>query len=638
MLLLTLALGACWSVDGIGESNIGQTPTTGLVEPTAVTTAVVGEAIELPDMGDTHNDEGDYTWDDGDVVAVALNGDAIAVEGAGVVVDGSVATITAAGSYRLSGSLADGQIIVDSADDGAVRLILDGVDIRNSTSAAIKILNAEKALIVLADGSENFISDGETYVYDDVEAEEPNAAIFSKADLTIFGEGTLTVNGNFNDGIASKDGLVIAGGKLVVTAQDDGIRGKDYLVFKAGEAFVTSVGDGMTSDNETDADKGYITIASGVIEITSGGDAIAAQTAVVVVGGNLTLTTGGGSQGRIDETTSAKGIKGLVGVVVDGGTFVIDSADDAIHTNGDVTINSGDFTLSTGDDGMHADATLTINGGHIAVLRSYEGIESAVITLNAGDIYLVASDDGINVAGGVDGSGMGTGRGFGGMPVGTEGTPVAPGGGPREMAGTPMAPGEGFGGMSPGGAGRDMFAARGDYHLYINGGTVVVDAEGDGIDANGSVEMNDGLVIVNGPTQQMNGALDYIGGFKMMGGTLVAAGSAGMAQAPDDSSSQNVVMINFIGAQAAGDLVRIQDGSGASILTFAPSKTYQSIVFSSPALASGATYDIYLGGSSSASAADGLYQDGTYTPGSQYANFTVAETITMLGGERGGRP
>ena len=128
---------------------------------------------------------------------------------------------------------------------------------------------------------------------------------------------------------------------------------------------------------------------------------------------------------------------------------------------------------------MHADSTLTVNGGDIHITESYEGLESAVISINAGDIQIVASDDGINVAGGMDGSGMMRG--------------MAPGGGQR--------PG--------GGPGQEVFAYSGDYFLYINGGYAVIEAAGDGIDVNGAIEMTAVVVLVNGPTEQMNGALDY---------------------------------------------------------------------------------------------------------------------------------
>ncbi|MCB0210396.1 MAG: carbohydrate-binding domain-containing protein [Anaerolineae bacterium] len=590
-----------------------------------------------------HDDEEDYVWDSNAVIAIALNGDSIAADSDGVTIDGSTATITAAGTYSLSGTLEDGQIIVDTDDEEIVRLILNGVDISNSTSAPINITAAEKVMIVLADGTENTLTDSESYVFEDPEEDEPNAALFSKADMTIYGSGSLTVNANYNDGIASKDGLIIDSGTITVNAVDDGIRGKDYLIVKDGTITVDALGDGFKSDNEDDTDRGYIAIETGTITITAGGDAIQAETDVMISGGDFTLTSGGGSAGTLEEDASAKGIKAAVNVNIDGGTFTLNTADDAIHSNGSLVINDGTFVIATGDDGIHADSTLEINAGDINITESYEGIESAVITINDGDINIVSRDDGLNVAGGNDGSGMGGppggpggefGRGGG---PGEQGDMPEPGGGRGRGPRPEGEPGQGggfdLGGLfgQAGGPGGDGFAASGNYYLYINGGTIVVNAGGDGLDANGSIEMTDGLVIVNGPTNRGNGALDYDGSFTLSGGLIVAAGSSGMAQAPGQTSTQPSVLINFDSTQAAGTLVNIQSEDGQNILTFAPSKEFQSIAFSSAELTEGTTYQVYLGGSATGTVTDGLYQDATYTGGTNYTEFTISDIVTRVG-------
>ena len=203
-----------------------------------------------------------------------------------------------------------------------------------------------------------------------------------------------------------------------------------------------------------------------------------------------------------------------------------------------------------------------------------------------------------------------------------------------------MGPGMGGGmrpggqGVPPGGAampGQQVAAYTGANYLYINGGLIVVKADGDGLDANGAIVMTDGVVLVDGPTNSGNGALDYDGGFNMSGGVLVATGSAGMAQAPDSSSSQNSLLVNFTAAQPANTLVTILDSNGESVLTYAPSKQYSSLAFSSPALETGATYAIYTGGSSTGTATDGLYEGGSYTPGSLYTELTLTGVVTSFG-------
>jgi len=615
---LILFLSACSSVTEKPATTVSTTgpANAGQMQATQVASGASSGSVSAEKDYKDHEDAKDYIWDTSSVTQLSLLKDSISVAGDGVSVDGSTATITSAGTFNLSGSLADGQIIVDTNDEDVVRLILNGVDLSNSKSAPIFVKDCEKTVIILAENTTNTVTDAEAYVFKAPEEDEPNAAIFSKSDLTISGSGSLTVNGRFNDGIASKDGLIIAGGTITVSAVDDGIRGKDYLVIKDGNLSVTANGDGLKADNEEDATRGYIKIGSGEVSVTSGGDAVTAQTDVLVMDGKFTLTTGEGSRTRLNEAVSQKGVKGAVFVRIDGGTFLINSADDSIHSNGTVEINGGEFVISTGDDGMHADASLKINGGKITINGSYEGLESALITINSGDIRIESSDDGINVAGGLDSSGLNPG----GMPGGGGGFPAGGGGRPG-------------GGGKPGGR-QDAFTNSGNKFLYLNGGNIFVNADGDGLDINGSVEMKGGVLIVNGPTQRMNGALDYNVSFSISGGFLVAAGSSGMAQAPGESSSQNCILVNFNSTQPAGTLVLVQDSAGKAVLAFSPEKEFQSIAFSSPELKQGSMYDIYVGGSPAGTGSDGLYPDGAKNPGTLVANFTVSGSVTRIGSGR----
>jgi hypothetical protein len=565
-----------------------QQATDGVDNGTGVVTGRVADAL-AGNYGN-HEEAADYTWNSTQVVSIVFSGNAITVNGTGATADGGKVLIRSAGTYSFSGTLADGQIIVNAEDKAIVRLILNGVDISCSTSSPLVIQNAKKAIVVLADGTRNALKDGASYVFADPAENEPNAAVFSKSDLTICGNGSLAVNGNFNDGISSKDGLIIKSGTVAVTAKDDGIRGRDYLIVQGGKLAVTAGGDGLKSDNDEDASRGYILIVTGEITVTSGGDAIGAQTDALIADGQFTLMSGGGSSRSAGAGTSAKGIKGLASTVIDGGTATINSADDAIHSNGRLSINGGAFTISTGDDGVHADTALAVNGGDIRITKSFEGIESMSIAINAGNIHIVSSDDGLNAAGGDAGTG---------------------GGGP---------------GQGPGGG----FMPAGSYWLYINGGYVAITAGGDGLDINGSINMTDGVVIVHGPTSNANGAVDYDRLYKMTGGTLVAAGSSGMAQVPSTSSTQYAVLLNFAASLPAGTLFHIQGSGGEDVLTFKPAKPYQSVAFSSSKLKNGFTYNVYYGGSSTGTASDGLCQDGTYTPGTSCASFTVSGIVTKV--------
>lgn len=574
-------------------SSAGNQPATKTTtHPTVVATTTTKNATTIENRK-THDDAKDYAWNPAQAIRIALQGNSITASGTGVTIAGNKATITAPGTYSISGSLTDGQIIVDTTSEGLVQLVLNGAEIRSSTSAPIYVMNAEKTVIILADNSRNLVADAKVYQLAAGE-DEPNAAIFSKGDLSILGNGSLTVEGNFNDGIASKDGLVVASGTLAIKSVDDGIRGKDYLVVRNGNITVTAQGDGLKSDEAEDAAKGFIAIDEGTLNLTAGGDAIEAQTDIAIANGKFTLKAGGGSTSRIATDASAKGIKAVTNLKIDGGNFSIDSADDAIHSNNSIVINGGVFAIATGDDGVHAELNLQVNAGTINIAQSYEGLESENITINGGEIRVVSSDDGLNGAGG--GTASGTTQGAGGAPPGRGGFPPA-----------------------------------GNYRLYINGGYIVIESGGDGLDINGSIEMTNGTVIVNGPTVRMNSAVDYDRTFKMTGGFLIAAGSSGMAQAPDDSSTQYALLLNLTTTQRAGTLVHIQSADGKDIVTFSPTKDYQSIAFSSPALVKGATYDVYFGGSSTGTVKDHVYQSGAYSGGTKNTSFTTSSIVTRIG-------
>ena len=525
--------------------------------------------------------------------SIILNGKKITVNGSGVLVSGSTATITSSGTFSISGKLDDGQIIVDSNAKEPVNLILNGVNMKCSNSSPIYVVNADKVIITIAENTENFISDGETYTFNDPNINEPNAAIFSKDDLTINGSGVLNVEGNFNDGIAGKDKIKIESGTLVVSSKDDGIRSKDYLNIKDGKITVTANGDGLKSDNEKDSSKGNIAIADGAINITAGGDAIQAASNILIKGGDFVLNAGVGSVQNNGTYTSGKGINAGDSLMVSGKSFIIKSKDDAIHSNNVLTIESGSFTIETNDDGIHADTLLVVNGGNINILSSYEGVESQVVRINGGEIVLNSSDDGFSIASGGGGQ-MGWGRRGGG------------------------------------GSGGNNF-------LYITGGYIYINSNGDGVDSNGSVEMTDGTLIISGPTASMNGALDYDGSFKISGGLIVAAGSSGMAQIPGTSSTQNSVLVYLDSEQKGGTTFNLQTSKGEDIISFIPQKLYQSVAISSPEIRNGTEYNVYVGGSSSGQIRNGLYQGGEYSPGTKQASFTVNNVYTTVGsGGRGG--
>lgn len=544
------------------------------------------ESVEdaIAENASDHDEDADYSWEASSIVEIKLNGSSAEENSDLVSISGSTVVIGSSGNFSFSGSLANGQIIVDTDDEEIVRLILNGVSISCASSAPIYVKNAGKVLVYLVDNTENSLTDGSSYTYDDAEEEEPNSTLFSKANLTLGGNGSLTIDANFNDAINTKDGLIISGGNYNITSADDGIRGKDYTIIKRGTITISAQGDGIKSDNENDETKGYITIIIGDFNITAGGDGISAETDLLLSYAEMSIKTTGSTSAN-----SSKGLKAGANMIIDDGDYTINCSDDAIHSNGTITINGGNFELSSADDGIHADYDLVINDGSIDILNSYEGLESykGNMAINEGTIRLKSSDDGLNLsAGGVSGGGPG-----------------------------------GWGGSS---------SSTGSYYLYINGGRVYMDAAGDGLDSNGSVSMTGGTVLIDGPTNDGNGAIDYNGTFNITGGTIIAVGSSGMAQAPESTNSQYSVLVRFSSSKSAGTLFHVQNTNGEEIFTFQPSKKYQSVAFSTPTLAKGQSYQVYTGGADTGDVSDGLYSGGDYSGGTLFTSFSISAILADI--------
>lgn len=612
-LVTTTFLYGCSSKGGTQTETSTQTETTAQAKASIIGDKNVGSIIS---QLVTYEKEESYSdWKNENPNYIELSGTTANLKGSGAEVKASKITITAAGVYVVSGKLDNGQIIVDVKDKGTVKIVLNGTEIKNSDNAPIYVKNAGKTILSIEAGTENSITDGEKYTLEDASSDEPSAAIFSKDNLVINGTGKLTVKANYKDGIASKDDLKIVEGNIYVIAVDDGIVGRDILAVKEGSINIEAGGDAVKSSNDEAADKGIVAIENGTFNLKSKNDGIQAKTAVLITNGSFNIISGGGSvngtkkaeegmRGLMDsgkntnstntatsaqtESESAKAIKAGADVGVAGGTFNIDSADDSIHSNNNVTIEGGSFNITSGDDGIHGDSTIFAKGGKINITKSYEGIESSIITISDGEIYVTASDDGLNAGGGADGS---------------------------SVNGRP---------------GQNNFNSSSSNKLNINGGYIVINSVGDSLDANGSIYMTKGTVIVSGPTANNNGALDYDGTFEMTGGYLVSAGSSGMAQAPSDTSTQNSIIMTYPKAQAAGTIVNLQDGKGNAIVTFAPGKEYQTVVISSPQLKKGENYTLYSGGKSSGTSKDGLYTDGKYEGGTKIVSFDISNSTTWL--------
>ena len=538
-----------------------------------------------------------------DAAFIHFDGDEVQINGEGVQWENQILYIKTAGTYVISGELLDGQILVDAEEEDEVQIVLNGAEIHCEDQAAIYAKQCRYLILTLAEGSKNKISDGETYVFEDGE-DEPDSVIFSKDDLIINGTGELEAEGNYAHGIVSKDDLILVSGTIHVTSVKDGVKGKDSVTAENPNITIISGEDGICSNNDSDSEKGTIVLKDGTYTITAEEDGIQAETALEILGGTYEITTGGGSENGTKSITfgekmerpedgmmekpedgmmekpedgtlqkpggeytpadavsaaseetdvSRKGIKSGTQLVIEGGSFVLNTADDSIHTNGDAQILDGTFEISSGDDGVHADGKLIIEDGILNIADSYEGLEGSNVEISGGEISVLSSDDGINAAGGSDSS---------------------------EQGGFPQ----------------DSFKGDENYKILISGGNVSINASGDGIDSNGNIEISGGVVLVDGPISGGEGALDYGLEAKITGGILVAAGSSGMAQGLSSDSEVPSVMLYFNEVQEAQTRVTILDEDNNVIISFVPQKEYQSIVLSSEKLEEGNTYTLMSGG------------------------------------------
>ena len=575
----------------ISNANAAENITDGETGTTANTDSVSGDTADITDIVIKSKDS-DSSWDFSTSEIIALNGTTAKISGDGASVSGNIITITKAGTYILSGTLTKGQILIDAPKTDDVRLVLNGVDITADKNAAIYAASADKLIITLADGTTNTVADASSYIYADTEKEEPDAAIFSKCDLTINGAGTLIVNGKFKNGIGTKDDLIIISGNFVINAPGDAIKGKDSVTVAGGQFDITAGDDGIQSNEDTDQTKGFIDLRGGIYNITAAHDGIQAETNLKISGGVFQIKTGGGSanapvreedfrggggwdQGRgfspqqqqpqqsmeSENAESMKALKAGKSIYISGGDFTIDCEDDAVHSNDTVTVTAGSFNIQTGDDGFHADNALEISGGDIIIPVCYEGLEGMSVTVTGGDIKITAKDDAVNAAGGA--------------------------GGETEMrGGGPM--------------GRDIFAPGGsgsfedsDIFIRITGGTLDLYAPYDGLDANGNIFIEGGIIKINASSMGMDGAIDMDGSLIVSGGELITAGSVMNAS---QNSTQPVLLISYTGQHDPGSVICIKDADGNIVLEDTSKIDFYMSGFTSSLFEIGGTYSLYING------------------------------------------
>ena len=565
--LLGYALLAC-SISGCSFDSFSKTATETSSESSSSATEIT--YLNADDMFTDRDKEVGY--DEDTATAITLSDNASSCDSSSVSISDNTITITDEGTYLLTGSLSNGQVIVN-ADDKKVQLVLDSVDINCDTSAALYVKAADKVFVTLASDSENTLSNTNDFVA--IDDNNIDAVIFSKDDLTFNGSGTLTVTAKYGHGIVSKDDLVITSGTYQITAAKHALSGQDSVRIADGILTLNAGTDGIHSENTDDDTKGFIYFANGDISITADSDGFDAEETLQVDGGNI--------------------------------------------------------EVYAGDDGLHSDDDLIITAGTINVTKSYEGLEGMTVTIEDGDISVVSSDDGINASG--DGSsgdsssdtkdssadnnsgdtnandsntkGSNSNKKDDFTPPSGEDKKTPPDGnaGPGDGNGGPGGSNGGLGGGNGGlgggngGPGGGMEEAT-DYNLIqISGGKIYINASGDGIDSNGNLTVTGGEIYVDGPTSGGDGALDCSGTTLISGGTVIAVGSSGMAENFDSSSAQGSIITTVSDSLITGDIT-LTDSDGNTIVSYSPSKEYSSVVISCADLKEGKIYTLVAGDTS----------------------------------------
>ena len=544
-LIAALGLTGCSTASGTtltsGTSTV-HSAVSGTTAGTSTSNTAAGQTLDAQ----THYTNEDLTWDSSDEKTIDLANPAATD---GVSVENGTITITSGGTYRLTGEYS-GQVKIEAAKTDTVRLVLDNAKITNSAGAAINVVSAAEAIIYTAAGTTNTVADEANYTA--TGDNDPDAAIYSTANLTLTGEGSLSVKGAYEEGIHTTGGLVIASGTLEVNAANTGIKGKDYVDIIGGIVNVTAAQDGIKSTNTDDESMGF------------------------------------------------------------------------------TRLSAGSVTVSAGDDGLKAPRTLEISGGTLNIEKSNEGIEAQYINILDGDVTVNSTDDGINASlkdsssdtssdttSGTATTGQQTQQNQNGqVQQAPAGGGTAPGGSQGSTGQNQNMPQPPTDGAMPGGGGGTFEVV--DAAINISGGTVTVNAEGDGIDSNGTATFSGGTVTVNGPAAGGNNALDSNGDLLLNGGTVTAGSTADMFEAPSSASTSGYLKITDSSALTQGSTVQVTDSSGTVVANYKITTSgVQLVLVSNKNIVKGQSYTVSVTSGSvdaaSTIAASGASELGSFT-------------------------
>ncbi len=573
--------------------------------------------------------------------SIQFSGETAQVQGTGATASGGTVTITQAGQYVVSGAASSGQIVVQAPDTAKVELVLSGVELRSATTAAISCLAADELVVTLAEGSENLLADAESYVYAEAGADEPDAALFSKADLTVAGSGSLTVEAHYNNGIGTKDDLILNCTSLTVQAVNDAVRGRDSVTVEGGSYQLTAGGDGIQSNNDTAGDKGWIELQDGSFTITAAQDGVQAETELRVLGGSYNVTSGGG-QANAEERTAEEPMGGFgggmggqppqgtapvappEGMALPGDTAlsqpstgtgtaasstapaastqeespaasqsITSEAAEAVmqaEAQAETAEAETDATASTSYKGFKAGQSLTVSGGQFTVDSADDAFHSnGDVLVNGGQMEISSGDDALHADGNL------TVGGEAQITIvtcyeGLEGQTVSVEGGVTDITSSD----DGVNAASATAGQNQPGAALSECAINISGGVLRVKAGsqtgGDGLDSNGSLTITGGEVLVEIGASPMDGALDCDGEILLNGGSLLATGGLGMLSLPGSASTQPSLLVLLDSLQGQSGTFTLQDMAGNTLLSQTVESAGASLLLSAAGMVDGESY------------------------------------------------
>ena len=562
--------------------------TPGLLE--LITNGVQDEPLDLGDSTLTKTEilfeDTDPTWIAPTANYVNLKNDKIEFDGLGATLsdDRRTLTVTREGTYVINGTIDDGQILVDVLR-GDVHIVLNGADMHCSWSSPIYIKQAGEIRISLEAGTENRLSDSKNTITDIYGA--PSAVIYSADDLVLCGTGSLTVDANYREGIHCTNRLAISDVTLDVTAPEDGIVGHDALLVQNATVTVDSGMDCLKSNNY-EAGLGYVYIKSGIYDLTSENDAIQAEQRLLIEGGDFHIEAGDGYTYVPDSLISQKGIKVGAELVIRGGSFFINTTDDAIHCDGLLSVAGGELNLYTGDDALSG-KEVAIRGGQTRASASVQGLVGELIRISGGALSLTAQDDGIL---------------------------ARPANQPTD---------DGFN-LYPDSVGGDVYV-----ELSISGGITAVHSSGDSLDVRGELKMSGGFVMLNAPFLKGGDPLDYDGTFTMTGGTLVTTGRATYKPVMPEGGNACILDAAFTGVRPAGEMLSLRLGDGRLLFAVTPTEDYYNFAVYSCEFGVGSVCSLLAGGTPMGEEVFGIALGGEIGGAVTLSTFSVnAQTVELV--------